>query len=66
MAETYKLPGSSYEEFVKIIKAYATGKNGIPMTLDAVAQTAGMDKTVVCRNHKVIFDYLFKSSYMPV
>ena len=51
MAETYKLPGSSYEEFVKIIKAYATGKNGIPMTLDAVAQTAGMDKTVVSRNN---------------
>lgn len=37
MSETYKLPGSSYEEFVKIIKAYATGKNGIPMTLDTVA-----------------------------
>lgn len=51
MSETYKLPGSSYEEFVKIIKAYATGKNGIPMTLDTVAQTAGMDKTIVSRNN---------------
>lgn len=51
MSETYKLPGSSYEEFVKIIKAYATGKNGVPMTLDTVAQTAGMDKTIVSRNN---------------
>lgn len=51
MAENFKLPGSSYEEFVKIIKAYATGKVGVPMTLDAVAQTAGMDKTIVSRNN---------------
>lgn len=51
MAENYKLPGSSYEEFVKIIKAYSTGKVGIPMALDAVAQTAGMDKTIVSRNN---------------
>ena len=51
MSEAYKLPGSSYEEFVKIIKAYATGKIGIPMTLETVAQTAGMDKTIVSRNN---------------
>ena len=51
MSENFKLPGSSYEEFVKIIKAYATGKVGVPMTLDAVAQTAGMDKTIVSRNN---------------
>ena len=51
MAENYKLPGSSYEEFVKIIKAYSTGKVGIPMALDTVAQTAGMDKTIVSRNN---------------
>ncbi|MCI8510191.1 MAG: hypothetical protein HFJ06_16820 [Lachnospiraceae bacterium] len=51
MSETYKLPGSSYEEFVKIIKAYATGKIAIPMTLETVAQTAGMDKTIVSRNN---------------
>lgn len=51
MAENYKLPGSSYEEFVKIVKAYATGKVGVPMSLDAVAQTAGMDKTIVSRNN---------------
>ena len=29
MAEVYKLPGSSYEEIVKIIRAYAlASKNG--------------------------------------
>lgn len=48
MAENYKLPGSSYEEFVKIVKAYSTGKVGIPMSLDTVAQTTGMD---VSRNN---------------
>ncbi len=51
MAENYKLPGSSYEEFVKIVKAYSTGKVGIPMSLDTVAQTTGMDKTIVSRNN---------------
>ncbi len=51
MAENFKLPGSSYEELVKIIKAYSTAKNGQAMSLDMIAQTAGMDKTVVSRNN---------------
>ncbi len=51
MAENYKLPGSSYEEFVKIVKAYSTGKVGVPMSLDTIAQTTGMDKTIVSRNN---------------
>ena len=51
MAENYKLPGSSYEEFVKIVKAYSMGKIGIPMSLDNIAQTTGMDKTIVSRNN---------------
>ncbi len=51
MADNYKLPGSSYEEFVKILKAYSTGKIGIPMSLDTIAQTTGMDKTIVSRNN---------------
>lgn len=51
MAENFKLPGSSYEELVKIIKAYSTGKVGTPMSLDAIAQTTGMDKTIVSRNN---------------
>lgn len=51
MADNFKLPGSSYEELVKIIKAYSTGKIGMPMALDVIAQTAGMDKTIVSRNN---------------
>ncbi len=51
MAEQYKLPGSSYEEVIKIIKAYSSGKAGQPMSLEIVAQTAGMDKTIVSRNN---------------
>jgi hypothetical protein len=51
MLETFKLPGSSYEELVKIIKVYATNKVGTPMPLDAIAQATGMDKTNVSRNH---------------
>lgn len=51
MAENFKIPGSSYEELIKIIKAYGTAKVGTPMSLDAVAQTAGMDKTIVSRNN---------------
>jgi hypothetical protein len=51
MADTFKLPGSSYEELTKIIKAYASGKEGQPQTLDAIAQSTGMDRTVVSRNN---------------
>lgn len=51
MAENFKLPGSSYEELIKIVKAYATGKVGVPMSLEVVAQTAKMDKTIVSRNN---------------
>lgn len=61
MAETFRLPGSSYEELTKIIKAYATGKVGTPMSLETVAQTAGMDKTVVSRNNGFLVQMAFVS-----
>ena len=61
MAENFKLPGSSYEELVKIIKAYSTGKIGTPMALDAVAQATGMDKTVVSRNNAFLVQMGFIS-----
>ena len=51
MAENFKLPGSSYDEFTKIILAYASGRSGQPMSLDVVAQYASMDKTIVSRNN---------------
>lgn len=50
MADQFKLPGSSYEEVVKIIRAYSAGK-GQAMSLDTVAQAASMDKTIISRNN---------------
>lgn len=52
MSEIYKLPGSSYEELVKIIRAYAAiSKNGAAVSLAEVAQSTGMDKTIISRNN---------------
>lgn len=51
MADQFKLPGSSYEELVKIIRAYSAGKVGQAMSLDTVAQAASMDKTIISRNN---------------
>lgn len=51
MAEMFKLPGSSYDEIVKIIKAYSGTKEGTVQTLDDVAQSTGMDRTVVSANN---------------
>ena len=54
MSEIYKLPGSSYEELIKIIRAYAAAsKNGAAVSLAEVAQSTGMDKTIISR----IFDF---------
>ena len=41
MAEMYKLPGSSYEELIKIIKAYSLGKSGVAVSLDELVQATG-------------------------
>lgn len=50
MAEdTFKLPGSSYEEICKIIQAY--GKLPRPSSLEDVAQTVKMHPTVISRNN---------------
>lgn len=51
MSEVYKLPGSSYEEIVKIIRAYSSSKNGTPLSLGDLAQLSGMDKTIISRNN---------------
>ena len=51
MADNFKLPGSSYDELIKILKAYASGKEGQAQTLDAIAQATGMDKTIISRNN---------------
>lgn len=51
MSETYKIPGSSYEELVKIIKAYSLGKSGVAVSLNELVQATGMSKTVISRNN---------------
>lgn len=51
MAEMYKLPGSSYEELIKIIKAYSLGKSGVVVSLDELVQATGMSKTIISRNN---------------
>jgi len=61
MAVNFKLPGSSYEELIKILKAYATGKVGTPMSLEMVAQIAKMDKTIVSRNNGFLVQLAFIS-----
>lgn len=51
MADNFKLPGSSYEEVIKIIKAYSSGKEGQAQPLDAISQASGIDRTIVSRNN---------------
>jgi hypothetical protein len=47
--ETFRLPKSSYDELVKIVRAY--GSSGDAANLEDVAQTAAMDKTIISRNN---------------
>lgn len=51
MADNFKLPGSSYEEIIKIIKAYSSGKEGQAQPLDAISQASGIDRTIISRNN---------------
>jgi hypothetical protein len=51
MPEAFKLPGSSYDEVVKIIKAYSTGKDNSPKSLDDIASATVMPRTIVSGNN---------------
>ena len=51
MAEMFKLPASSYEEVIKIIKAYSGSREGTLQTLDDIAQSTGMARTSVSANN---------------
>lgn len=51
MSEVFKLPGSSYEEITKIIRAYSNVKTGQELSLADLAQMSGMDKTIISRNN---------------
>lgn len=47
--ETFRLPKSSYEELVRIIRAYGTAGNEASLT--DVATTAAMNETIISRNN---------------
>lgn len=51
MAETFKLPTSSFEELVKLIKAYASEKEGVSLSLDDVSKATGVPRTVISGNN---------------
>ncbi len=51
MTDVYKLPTSSYEELVKIIKAYGGGKVGVSVSLDDLVKSSGMSRTVISKNN---------------
>lgn len=51
MAETFKLPSSSFEEVIKLIKAYSGEKEGVALSLDDVSQATGTPRTVVSGNN---------------
>lgn len=51
MADTFKLPVSSYDEIVKIIRAYGNGKIGVSVSLDELVKSSGMSKFVISKNN---------------
>ena len=51
MTDVYKLPTSSYEELIKIIKAYGGGKVGVSVSLDDLVKSSGMSRTVISKNN---------------
>ena len=51
MEDVYKLPTSSYDELIKVIKAYGAGKVGIPVSLDDLVKASGMSRTVLSKNN---------------
>lgn len=51
--ETFKLPGSSYEELCKIIQAY--GQLSKPSSLEAVSKTVKINTTIISRNNAFLF-----------
>ncbi|MDA8346782.1 MAG: hypothetical protein M0Z66_15150 [Thermaerobacter sp.] len=47
--EKYHLPGSSYSELVKVVRAYGTSSD--PLSPDDIAKRTGMHPTAVSRNN---------------
>ncbi len=51
MVDTFKLPVSSYDEIVKIIKAYGNGKIDVSVSLDELVKSSGISKFVLSKNN---------------
>ena len=51
MTESYKLPVSSYDELVKVIKAYGNCRKGVPISLDDLVKSSGLSRTVISKNN---------------
>ena len=52
MAETFKLPCSSYEELIKLFQAYANTKEGTALSLDEITQAtvpSRFMRKIICR-----------------
>ncbi len=51
MAEIFKLPSSSFDEIIKLIKAYSAEKEGVAVSLDDITHATGVPRTVVSGNN---------------
>lgn len=51
MADTFKLPASSYNEVLKLIQAYAGAKEGVALSLDQINQATGVPRISVSKNN---------------
>ena len=51
MNEEFKLPVSSYDEIMKVVKAYANGKTGVSVSLDELTKVSGIGRTVISKNN---------------
>ena len=51
MEDIFKLPVSSYDEIVKVIKAYGNVKIGISVSLDDLVKSSGMSKFILSKNN---------------
>lgn len=56
MSEIFKLPGSSYDEIIKIIKAYADGKIGTSVTLIDISHLTSIGTTTVSSNNGFLIE----------
>jgi len=57
MADQFKLPASSYEELVKIIKAYASaGKDGKALSIETIVQASGSNNTAISKNNGFLLE----------